>query len=214
MRGELEIVLRSVIRQNQNVTFSAKAQLNGYATWIRAAITGTSLVAALAACTAGGTTPNDPDSSVSSASAAPSPSASPAAAPEDLADPHEAATAAFARFMDAFVAASAIPDPASPDLATAATGDALQAVTAALQTNLEAGERSEGEPGILTVTVTESALDTDPIQVVIASCQDTTTWLTVNAETGEPVADEEYGRRHIEALVEQLDGRWYVTGTC
>lgn len=121
-------------------------------------------------------------SSEAAESPSPSPSTSPSAepstpvtlAPEDLEDPHEAAVAAFERFMDAFVAASSVPDPASPELATAATGDALQAVTGALQTNLDQGERSEGRPDILTVTVTDSALDTDPIQVAIESCQDTT----------------------------------------
>ncbi|WP_335988504.1 hypothetical protein [Glycomyces sp. MUSA5-2] len=190
------------------------------ATMIRVFIalaTGSLLATGLTACSED-ETPADPAPATTST---PSASASPAVAPEDIVDPHEAAVAAFERFMDAFVAASAIPDPASVELATAATGDALRAVTDALQTNLDEGERSEGEPAISDVTVTESALNTDPIQVVVTSCQDTTDWLSVDAETGEPVADEEYGRRHIEALVELLDGRWYVTdlavqgvGTC
>lgn len=175
------------------------------------------LIMNAAACSGSTETTDTPAPS----SSAPEPSATATPAPEDIDDPHQAAVAAFERFMDAFVAASAIPDPASPDLATAATGDALEAVTEALQANLEQGERSEGQPDILTVTVADSALSTDPVQVVIASCQDTTNWVSIDADTGDPVADEEYGRRNIEALVELLDGRWYVTelavqgiGTC
>ena len=113
--------------------------------------------------------------------------------------------------MVAFTEASAIPDPTYPGLASAASGSALEAVTGALEIKVDQGQRSEGRPEILGLSVKESALDTVPVQVALTTCQDSTGWVVVDAGSGEPVSGEEYGRRHIEALVEQLDGHWYVT---
>jgi hypothetical protein len=146
-----------------------------------------------------------------SGSATPSEAASTTPAPEDMADPQQAAIAAFERFMDVFVAANAVPDPDYPGLAEAASGEALDVIVTAVQSNLDLGQRTEGQPEILDITVKESSLNTDPVQVALETCQDSTGWVLVDTATGESVPGDENGRRHIEALVERIDGHWYVT---
>jgi hypothetical protein len=153
----------------------------------------------------------DSSASPDTKAATPGPAVTTPVVPEDIDDPLEASIAAFERFMHLFVEASAVPDPEHPGLTAAASGDALDSITQALQTRVERGQRSEGQPQLLGISVKDAALDTEPVQVAIVTCQDSTDWIVVDAATGEPVPDEDYGRRHIEALVERIDGHWYVT---
>jgi hypothetical protein len=166
------------------------------------------LSVSLVACS-GDETPADPVPSGSTAT--PSEATSMTPAPEDIAEPERAAIAAFRRFMDAFIAANAIPDPSYPGLAEAASGEALDVIVTAVGANLDLGQRTEGQPESQEITVKESSLNTDPVQVALVICQDSTGWVLVDAATGEPVPEDASGRRHIEALVELIGGHWYVT---
>jgi hypothetical protein len=152
----------------------------------------------------GAATPTDSPSGSNSDELASTP------APETIDDPEEAAIAAYLRYRQAFAEAAAIPDPDYPALAEAAADDALASTQSAIQRLVEAGLRNEGAP-TSEAEVKESALDSDPVQVVVADCSDSNPWPLVVADTGEPAPGEEYGRRSIDAMVELRDGRWLVT---
>lgn len=134
----------------------------------------------------------------------------PTSAPEDITDPEEAAIAAYLRYRQAFAEASAIPNPEHPALTAAATDQALTLTQEAVQRLVDDGLRTEGAP-TSEVEVKESALDADPVQVVVVDCSDSTPWTVLVADTGEAAPDEEYGRRSIDAMVELRDGAWLVT---
>jgi hypothetical protein len=131
-------------------------------------------------------------------------------APEDMIDPEEAAFAAYLRYDQAFAEAAAIPDPDYPALAEAAADGALESTKAAIQRLVDEGLRNEGAP-TSDAEVKESALDADPVQVVVTDCSDSSSWPVVVVDTGEPASGEEYGRRSIDAMVELRDGHWLVT---
>lgn len=140
----------------------------------------------------------------------PSPNSTVTPVPEEVQDPEEAAIAAYTRYRLAHVAAAALPDPDYAELTESAAGTALESTRDAVQRLVDNGWRAEGEP-TFDVVVKEAALERDPVQVVVTDCSDSSGWAILDADTGEPVPDEEYGRRSIDALVELREGRWVVT---
>ncbi|WP_026931907.1 hypothetical protein [Glycomyces tenuis] len=131
-------------------------------------------------------------------------------APEDIEDPLQAAVAAYERFRSVTAEAASIPDPGYAQLEQVAADDALATTRSSLQQLLDAGQRTEGAPET-SAKVKEYAIEGDPVQVVVLDCSDTTSWPVVEADTGEPVKGEEYGRRSIDAMVELREDGWRVT---
>lgn len=164
------------------------------------------VLATVSACSSESTTADEHTS-------APSPTDDASAlaiAPEDIDDPSVAAVVAYERYWATVAEATSIPDPAFPALTEVAAGAALTTAQDLAQAALNAGERDTGAP-IHDAEVTRTYPEADPPQYVITDCADSSEWITVDADTGEPIPDEEYGRRAIEALVEHVDGRWLVT---
>jgi hypothetical protein len=175
----------------------------------------TGVLATATACSSDSTPPKD------SAEATPSNNASSLlVAPEDIEDPSAAAVAAYERYWRTVAESGAIPDPNYGPLSEVAGGEALETARSLAQDALDAGQRATGTP-VHDAEVTSMYPETDPHQFVIADCMDSTDWIVVDASTGEPVADEEYGTQQVKALVEDTDGHWRVTdvvlrelGTC
>jgi len=183
------------------VTFLAKPQLTAHLLWIRAVIAGSGLVAALAACTADETTPNDPQTDPTSTEDTP--------APEDLADPTEAAIAAYTRYWTTLMDSFASPDGDFSEYETIAADQALEQAQAT-----EEGWIADGVHGggaiVHHVEVKDSLLTDEVQQVVLIDCADTSGTQVLDAD-GKPVEDEQYGYREVQSRVEMLDGLWVVT---
>jgi hypothetical protein len=170
----------------------------------------------LAACTENKT----PAHRTPSATQSPSQSASPTPAPESITDPFEAAVAAYLRFRDVLDEAAAIPDPNYAGLEDVAADEGLEVARQGLQRLADEGLQNTGKHTD-EFEVKDWAPEDNPTQIALVTCSDSSQTLVVNAETGEPAEGEEYGKRHVEALVELRDGRWLVTdlvfreiGTC
>ena len=131
-------------------------------------------------------------------------------APEDIADPFEAAVAAYLRFRDALDMASAIPDADYPELAEVVADEGLEAAQAIVQRLEDEGLRNTGQYRN-DFEVKDWAPEENPTQIALIICSDSSETQIVDADTGEPLEGEEYGKRHVEALVELRDGRWLVT---
>lgn len=164
------------------------------------------LLAATAACSSDSELTDEGD-----ASSAPTNSASSLlVAPEDIEDPSAAAVAAYERYWATVAEATAVPDPNYPALADVASGAALTTAQQLAQAALDAGERDTGAP-THDAEVTSTYPEDDPTEFGITDCSDSSGWITVDAASGEPVPGEAYGKREIQALVVNIDGRWLVT---
>lgn len=98
-----------------------------------------------------------------------------------------------------------------PQLSQHATGIALTNITRGLYTAKTNGRVSRGRPKLDPQVSSVEPADA-PSKVVIADCGDSTDWIQVRADTGEPVDDAPGGRRQINAVVEkQTDGVWRVS---
>lgn len=172
-----------------------------------------------AACT-NGQTPETSASPTPLNSATPSQAATSTPAPEDIEDPFQAAVAAYLRFRDVLDEAAAVPDPDYPQLEDVAADDGLAVARQGLQRLADEGLRNTGKHTD-EFEIKEWAPEDSPTQIALITCSDSSQTLVVDADTGEPAQGEEYGTRHVEALVELRDGRWLVTdlvfreiGTC
>ncbi len=173
--------------------------------------------AVMGACTSSGDAESPTGPPVGDSSSA---AAEPAPAPEEIADPGEAAIAAYERYWRTVAESGAVPDPDYGPLSQVASGAALETAQQLAQDALEAGERTEGGP-LHDAAVTESYPSAAPHRFVVTDCMDSSEWPVLEAVTGEPVEGEEYGTGRVEALVEQIDDQWLVTevvilglGTC
>lgn len=172
-----------------------------FASWLAGSV----LIAA--ACTASG----DEALDASPESDAPTNSASSIqVAPEDIEDPSAAAVAAYERYWRAVAEATAISDPSSEALVEAASDSALETAQSIVNDAVTAGEHSSGQP-THDAEVTESYPVDAPSRFVVSDCMDTSDWLLIDDESGEPVPSEEYGTHQVDALVEQVDEVWRVT---
>lgn len=177
-----------------------------------AVITSSALAAALTGCTSQDAPSEAPSNGEEASSDFP--------IPEQIDDPEEAAIAAYERYWRTVAESGALPDPGYGALAQVASGAALETAQSLAQDALDAGERATGAPSH-SAEVTEVFPESDPYRFVVEDCMDSTEWIVVDAETGEPVEGEEYGTRQVEALVEHVDDRWTVSevvlrelGTC
>jgi hypothetical protein len=164
------------------------------------------VIATATACSSDSTPPSDAAESSTPTNGA----SSLLIAPEDIEDPSAAAVAAYERYWRTVAEATAIPDPRYPALAEVASGAALTTAQELAQSALDAGERDTGAP-THSAAVTDTYPDDNPTEFVITDCSDSSDWITVDSDTGEPVPGEEYGTRAIQALVEHVEGKWLVT---
>ncbi|MEV6932226.1 hypothetical protein AB0M46_48125 [Dactylosporangium sp. NPDC051485] len=166
-------------------------------------------------CLAAGCSTQKPAAPVTPAAPSSAAAASSAAASDD---PAAAAAAgrgaldAYRGMWRAYVAALTTPDPASPDLAKYATGDALKTLTAGIQSVKDQGLKGTGNvalaPKITAVTPT-----TAPTEIEITDCLDDSASQLVRASPGPAYSDEPGGRRLTKATVNrQADGTWKVSG--
>lgn len=176
------------------------------------AVSGLSLAIALAstvlaasACTAAG------DGGPAETSESPSPTTpeSPALLPEQIDDPEEAAIAAYTRYWDTVMSALEDPDGDFSDFEAIASGQALEHAQAIEQSSLDENVHGAGTLGH-DVSIKDTLLTDGVQQVVVIDCADSTGTQVLDAE-GNPVADEEYGFREVQARIEFLDQRWIVT---
>ena len=114
------------------------------------------------------------------------PSPSPTASPDASAEAGAAALAAYRGFRQAQVAAEAIANAHSPDLAKYAGDKALAQERANLLQLARAGIVVTGEP-ILTPAVASVALGASP-EVTITDCVDTSGWKPIYKATGKSAA--------------------------
>lgn len=183
---------------------------------IRSAATVIAVAAALAGC--GGTDLPGAESATARPST-PAATTAPAASPADLAG-QQAITAYLGMWQD-YVDAGTTSDWRSPALARNATGDALSTMSRGLYADHYNGLVSRGRP-IDHPQVSSVDPEDNPTTVVISDCGDSTNWITVRADNGQPANDGPGGRRQINAIVKKVvDGSWKVAdfgiqpvGTC
>ncbi|MCH7229964.1 hypothetical protein L0U85_03690 [Glycomyces sp. L485] len=165
------------------------------------------LTAALTgACTASDGSSADP---IGSESGSPGSAVESSHAPEDITDPEQAAVAAYLRYWEVVTAAFEDPDGDFTEFDAVAAEQALEYAQSIEQRG--ATEDVHGA-GAMTheVAVKDSRIDDEAQQVVVTDCADSTDTQVLDTD-GRPVAGEEYGPSHVEALVELVDGRWLVT---
>ncbi len=172
----------------------------------------------LAGATAGCTEDRQPDrGNVSSPAPAPSLRA-PSQDARSTAD--AAAIAAYRGMWNAYAAAGAVADPTHGDLALYATGDALEALTGALDGYRKKEHVMKGRP-VMNPRVASRSPGNPTRQVEIKDCADSTDWLVYD-KSGDLVNDVPGGRRSIGATVKDTGGGvWKVSlfgvrevGTC
>jgi hypothetical protein len=131
------------------------------------------------------------------------------------------AIASYVAMWQAFVSAAATSDWQSPTLGHYATGVALSTLSRGLYADHYNGLVSKGRP-THDVTVTSAAPASDPAEVVVVDCSDSTDAVKYHLDDDRPAHDGPGGRQQINATVQkQSDGSWKVTdfgvqavGTC
>jgi hypothetical protein len=121
------------------------------------------------------------------------------------------AIATYEGMWGAYDAAGRAPqaNPDHPRLAEFAQDRALDVLVSGLRALRERGEVVDGEV-VLHPRVVELSPADVPTQVEIEDCGDDTSWLTVDARSGQ-VIDRPSGRRLIFATVQEVsDGQWKV----
>ena len=180
-----------------------------------AAVTGLLLLAGVAA---GCTSDRQPDSAAS-ASRAPVPSLR--APSEDARSTADAkAIAAYRGMWNAYASAGESVEPGHGDLARYTTGDALDALSEALDGYSKKDQVMKGRP-VLNPRVLSRSPGNPVRQMEIKDCADTSDWLVFD-KNGAPADDEPGGRRSIGATVKDTgNGVWKVSlfgvrevGTC
>jgi len=140
-----------------------------------------------------------------SSSAAPT-----SAAPQSREQASQAAIDAYVGMQRAFLKATESADPAYPDLAKYASGEALTRLTGALKDYQAKGLRGRGDvafhPSIESLAPADA-----PTKAQVRDCMDTSKTSLYKAN-GDPYQDEPGGLRLVRADVERIDGAWKVTG--
>jgi hypothetical protein len=136
--------------------------------------------------------------------------ASTSAAPQSREQASQAAIDAYVGMQRAFLKATETADPAHPDLAKYATGEALTRLTDALKNYQTQGLRGRGDvafhPSIESLAPADA-----PTKAQVRDCMDTSKTSLFKAN-GDPYQDEPGGLRLVRADVERVDGIWKVTG--
>jgi hypothetical protein len=119
---------------------------------------------------------------------------------------------AYRGMWHAYQNAIQVPDPASPELARYATGDALTTMTKGLQSLKDQGLKGTGEI-VVSPKITAFSPATAPTDIEITDCLDSTQSHIVRASPGSPYNDTPGGHRRVQASVQrQVDGSWKVSG--
>ena len=156
----------------------------------------------LVAATAGCTPDRQPDSGNTS-SPAPAPSLrAPSQDSRSTADAR--AIAAYRGMWNAYAAAGEVADPAHGDLAQYATGDALEALSGALDGYRKKEQVMKGRP-VMNPRVTGRSPGNPIRQLEVEDCADSTNWLVYD-KSGALTNDEPGGRRFIAATVKSAEG--------
>lgn len=139
------------------------------------------------------------------------PTSAPAsAAPQTRDQVTQAAIDAYIGMQRAFLKATETADPAHPDLAKYATGEALTRLTGALKNYQAQGLRGRGDvafhPSIESLAPADA-----PTKAQVRDCMDTSKTSLYKAN-GDPYQDEPGGLRLVRADLERIDGAWKVTG--
>lgn len=145
-----------------------------------------------------GCTSSKPDGKPSAPPTAVPTSASGTAAERD-------ALAAYTGMWTAMARAGEIPDPDAPELRQYAADKALARIVSVLVTYRETDVVTKGGP-ITNARVTR----TEPTEITIADCGDSTNWTKHKKGNGELIQDDPRGRRTITAAVKPQDGSWKV----
>jgi hypothetical protein len=178
---------------------------------------GTSAAAVCLVLTAcGPDSPGPQQSAAPSATASATPSAPTSTSPVD---PAESALSAYRSMWKAFVAASDVADPAYPNLARYADGDALKVLVNGVKDLQSKGLVNQGDV-LLSPKVTATSVSVKPAQVQIADCVDTAGTHLVKKD-GSAYNDSPGGRRSAQIKVTETAAGWKVTsfalfevGTC
>jgi hypothetical protein len=124
--------------------------------------------------------------------------------------PDDQAIAAVEAYWRAFDEATQVPDPAYENLSVVASGQALESAQDVARDTLDKGWRQEGSTVLSDLVVLERTPEDDPTSILVELCMDTTPTLIVDADTGQPIPDEEYGRRSSRAQVIAGADGWVV----
>jgi hypothetical protein len=130
-------------------------------------------------------------------------------APEAIADPGEAAIAAYTRYWATLMQSFTAPDGDFSEFAAIAADQALEHAQLTEEGWIADGVHGDGAI-VHHVTVKDSLITDEVQQVVLLDCADTTGTRVFDGD-GNPVEDEQYGYREIQSRVELLDGYWIVT---
>jgi hypothetical protein len=153
--------------------------------------------------------PSNATTSTTTPATSPS-SASTSAAPQTREQAAQAAIDAYVGMQRAFLKATETADPAHPDLAKYASGEALTRLTGALKNYQTQGLRGRGDvtfhPSIESLAPADA-----PIKAQVRDCMDTSKTSLYKAN-GEPYKDEPGGLRLVRADVGRANGTWKVTG--
>lgn len=174
------------------------------------------VVVSLAACDKA-----SPEPSLSPAPQVSLASPSPTAVPTDRDSAVQAADRAYRGMWDAYLRVLTAPDPANPELAQYAAGEALKALSNGVREVRDQGLKGEGK-FVLSPQVTAVAPTDTPTKISIRDCVDTRQSRIVRASPGPTYSDKPGGLRLCLATVQrQSDGSWKVTsfglrevGTC
>jgi hypothetical protein len=166
---------------------------------------GFAVLMAVAACT----TSQDGDAAETSEATSPTAAASPTLVPEQIEDPLDAGVAAYQRYWDTITAELAAPDGDFTAFTEVASGQALEYAQSIEQRGVD--DQVHGS-GAFThdIEIKDSLITNESMQVVVTDCSDSSGTQVLDANN-EPVVGEEYGPKHIEARVEQIDEKWLVT---
>lgn len=124
--------------------------------------------------------------------------------------PDEAAMAAIEDYWRVIDEAAAIPDPNYEALSEVSQEQAFEGAVVMVQEQLDEGTRVDGGITLSDTTVVERTPEDQPTEIVVETCVDNSTAVIVDAESGVPVDDATYGRRHARAVVLLGDDGWYV----
>ena len=148
-------------------------------------------------------------------------SPSPTVVPTDRDSAVQAADRAYRGMWDAYLRVLTDPDPANPELARYAAGEALKALSNGVRKVKDQSLKGEGK-FVLSPQVTAVAPADAPTKISIRDCVDTRQSRIVRASSGPTYSDKPGGLRLCLATVQrQSDGSWKVTsfglrevGTC
>jgi len=148
-------------------------------------------------------------------------SPSPTAVPTDRDSAVQAADRAYRGMWDAYMRVLTDPDPANPELARYAAGEALKALSNGVREVKDQGLKGEGK-FVLSPQVTDVTPASSPSKIAIHDCLNDSEAHIVRASPGPAYSDKPGGLRLCLATVQrQGDGSWKVTsfglrevGTC